>query len=94
MVKESTIKHNKELVKAAMKENKISNKLSKAERNKLILNEIQSSEPEEKEENEEKPIKKTASRSFKCPDCGWEVILNGTVASDKSITKCSKCSRE
>jgi len=93
-MKESTKKRNTKLVQDAIKNSDSIKGLSKAERNKIILNDIQSSEPEEKEENEEKPIKKTASRSFKCPDCGWEVILNGTVASDKSITKCSKCSRE
>lgn len=68
--------------------------MSKSSKNKKLLNEMQSPRVEVKNEEivETKINSNTASRSFKCPDCGWEVILSGTVASDKSIVKCSKCS--
>jgi hypothetical protein len=71
------------------KDNYINRKLSKVKQNKKILSSIQTQDYDmESIDTAEKP--KLLIREFKC-ECGFSVRLEGSLAKDLSITKCSKC---
>lgn len=83
---------NKSIVDDILKEEGISRNLSKVEQNKLILNAMAKDKNEESDEieNVEQKEKKQSIREFKC-ECGISVRLEGDIAKDNSINKCSVC---
>jgi len=64
-------------------------KLTTSQQNKLLLGDITKRREEETEAIAEKGI---THRTFRC-SCGYTVSIEGTLAGDLSITKCSKCSK-
>lgn len=89
--KKKTLK-NKSIIEDILKEEGISRNLSKVEQNKLILNAMAKDKNEESDETEnvEQKEKKQSIREFKC-ECGILVKLEGDIAKDNSINKCSVC---
>lgn len=65
-------------------------KLSKIDRNKKLLHEMQSSDDQETPIEVKEIKRKLLVREFKC-DCGFSVRLEGDFAKDMSINKCSVC---
>ena len=65
-------------------------KLSKVDKNKKLLHKMQSVDNQENFTEEIKESNKLSIREFKC-ECGFSVRLEGSLAKDLSITKCSKC---
>ena len=66
-------------------------KSSKVDKNKKLLHKMQSTNNQEDSTEEIKDIKrKLLIREFKC-ECGISVRLEGDIAKDNRITKCSIC---
>lgn len=89
--KKKSIK-NKNIIENIIKENGIDKSLSTVEKNKLILQSMAKDTNNQEEEIETNKVEKekTSIREFKC-ECGIFVRLEGDIAKDNRITKCSVC---
>lgn len=88
--RKKALKH-KAAINSIIRENGIDKSLSTAEKNKLILASLnKSTESLAVEESTEGKAGKISTRAFRC-ECGIEVKLEGDVAIDMTINKCSKC---
>ena len=83
---------NKNIIENIIKENGINKSLSTVEKNKLILRSMAKDTNNQEEEIETIKVEKekTSIREFKC-GCGFSVQLEGDIAKDGLITKCSVC---